>query len=284
MGLFHRLEIKENIPIRNLTSFKIGGKARYFVIPRDVEELQMVLEAVTELGVEPFILGSGTNLLVWDEGVLNRLFIRLGKGFSYIKRLDGNRWEIGAGVGVDRLVRLDPSSFSLFLGLPGTIGGGLKGNAGVRVGDKFVGIADICESVRVMSYSGQIREIRNRDLVKGYRYTNIDGIILSSTFCVDRMEQWRGYVPARVVVEGFPNAGCVFKNPSPDVSAGKLIDEMGFKGYRVGDAMVSNVHANFILNMGRARFSDVMQIVDEIKECARNRRGIDLELEIKVVR
>ena len=283
MGLFHKLEIKENVPMRNLTSFKIGGRVRYFVVPKNEEELLMVLNVARELGVQPFVLGAGTNLLVRDEGVLDLLVIRLGKGFSCVRPLSGGRWEVGAAVGVDKLIKLDPLSFSLFLGLPGTIGGGLKGNAGVRVGNQFIGIADICESVRIMNFSGEIREVRSNELVKGYRYTDISGIILSAVFCVDRMEQWRGYVPARVVVEGFPNAGCVFKNPSPDVSAGKLIDEMGFKGYRVGDAMVSNIHANFILNVGKARFSDVIQIIDEIRECAKNKRGIDLELEIKVV-
>ncbi len=284
MELFRRLEIKEGVQIRNLTSFKIGGFARYFVVPRDEEELRISLEVAGELGVRWFVLGGGTNLLVWDEGVLDYLFIRLGKGFSGIKDLGSGRWEVGAGVGVDRLVRLDPNAFSIFMGLPGTIGGGLKGNAGVRVGSEFVGLADVCEGIRVLDYSGEVRIIRSEDLVKGYRYTDIDGIILSAVFSSDRTRPWWGYIPSRPVVEGYPNAGCVFKNPLPDLSAGRLIDELGFKGYRVGDAMVSRLHANFILNLGSARFSDVMQIIEEIRQRAKEERGINLELEIRVVR
>ncbi len=284
MDLFRRIAIKENVPIKNLTSFKIGDKVRYFAVPKDEEELAEVLALARKIGIRPFLLGGGTNLLVWDEGILDRLIIRLGKDFSFVRQIDSDRWEVGAGLRVDRLVRLDPEGFSVFMGLPGTVGGGIKGNAGVRVGDEFIGLADVCESLRIMDYSGQVKQVRSQDLVKGYRYTNIDGIILSSVFSLEKLKPWRGYVPFRIVVEKFPNAGCIFKNPSPEVSAGRLIDEAGFKGYRVGDAMVSRIHANFILNLGQARFADVMRIIDRVREKVRKEQRVELELEIHVLR
>ncbi len=281
--MFKKVLVKELVSLKNSTSFKMGGKARYLVVANDEEDLKGALELSSGVGLPWVVLGGGTNLLLAD-GVLNYIFIRLGKGFVGVRALEGGLLEVGAGTPVERLVRLKPYEFSIFFGLPGTVGGGLKGNAGVRIGNRYVGLLDACERVRVMRRDGEVAWVEAEALPKGYRYSGIDGIILSAVFDPERLREFWGIIPQRPVVEPFPNAGCVFKNPSPEWSAGRLIDELGFKGVRRGDAMVSRLHANFILNVGDARFEDVMGLVEEIQDKAKRERGIDLELEIQVIR
>ncbi len=281
--MFKRVVVKELVSLKNSTSFRIGGKARYLVIANDEEDLRGALELASGVGLPWMVLGGGTNLLL-AEGILNYVFIRLGRGFVGVNAVEGGRLEVGAGTPVERLVRLKPCEFSIFFGLPGTVGGGLKGNAGVRIGNRYVGLLDACERVKVLRPDGAVLWIDAKDLPKGYRYSGIDGIILSAVFDPGRLQEFWGVIPQRPVVEPFPNAGCVFKNPSPDLSAGRLIEELGFKGVRRGDAMVSRLHANFVLNVGNARFDDTMGLIEEIRSRAKQERGIDLQLEIKVVR
>ncbi len=280
--IFSRIHIKQNLPVKGFSSFKIGGNVRFFTVVNSVDEIRACLDFASQFGVGVFILGAGTNVLFGD-GLLNYFFIKLGKGFSYIRE-DSSGLVVGAAVPVARLVQMYSLDLSVFSGLPGTVGAAVKGNSGVRIAGEYVSFLDMCKRVSVLSFSGEIYSLDVEDLSKAYRRSGIDGIILDVLVVPECLDRFKGVIPQRPVVEPFPNIGCIFKNPSKDLPAGKLIDSLGFKGYRVGDAMVSQIHANFILNVGEARFCDVLALIEKIASEVRRQRGIELELEIQVVK
>ena len=142
---------------------------------------------------------------------------------------------------------------------------------------------DVVDSIEIIDAQGNIKLLKSEEVNKGYRFTDIDGIVLYVYVRPDNILRFKGIVPQRVVVEPYPNAGCVFKNPSLDVSAGYLIDSCGLKGRRIGGAMVSRVHANFILNVDNAIFDDVYSLINEIERRVFEQTGYKLEREIKII-
>ncbi len=284
-------EVRENEPMAPHTSFGIGGPADIWAEPQTREALFALLDLCREEDVPYMIIGRGTNLLVRDGGV-SGLIISLDKACGNLT-LQDTGITAGAAVSLNAAARFAAThgleGLEFCIGIPGSIGGGLVSNAGAwgsSMGDKLK-----CALV----YSPKTRKTRivERDEITfGYRRSDLAsyGVIIEAEFGLSRNEpeviagRMKQYLLQRSQSQpvGFKCAGSIFKNP-PGGYAGVLIDALGFKGYMHGDAMVSDVHANFILNMGSATAADVLAIIGTIKNRARSAAGIELEEEIVIV-
>lgn len=271
------------------TSFRIGGPADYFISPRDQEDLARIIDFSTREGVRYLVLGKGTNILFADEG-FRGMVIDLTASFTRIS-CSGGRIAAEAGVGMGVLLKycIDRGYAGLewLAGIPGTVGGGLRMNAGAHGQD----MADLLDSCRILDAMGTLEKKDRRDLNFAYRSVDIpmSDTILEAEFSleegnpreIERMRQ--AYLRERKDKQplSLPSAGSVFKNP-PGESAGELIDIAGCKGLRIGDALVSKKHANFIVNCGCASAADVRRLIEEIIGRVEKRFGIRLELELHV--
>jgi UDP-N-acetylmuramate dehydrogenase len=281
--------VQENVPMGPFTWYKIGGPARYFIRPRSVEELQLASQRCAEENIPTFVLGLGANLLVSDAGVNGAVF-RLDEEYWRRVKFEKNTLEVGAGVDMQKLVliacRNGYSGLECLAGIPGTVGGGIRMNAGGKFGD----IGAVVTRVGVMDSPGTVFERLKDDLVFDYRWTNISAkFILNATFELDQddperimrkvKEIWmykRNSQPLNT-----KNAGCIFKNPR-GLSAGALIDQSGLKGMRVGGAEVSEKHANFVIAHTGATADDVLKLVNIIREKVFEREGVRLESEVQI--
>ncbi|HUS46594.1 MAG TPA: UDP-N-acetylmuramate dehydrogenase [Phycisphaerae bacterium] len=291
MELFRDLReiIKRDEPMSRHTWLGIGGEATYLIEPRTIEELKTVVSRCRENGVPMYVLGGGANLLVDDAGVEGAV-IRLTRGeFLEIKHLEGGL-KTSAGVDMGRLVlrcvREGLSGLECLTGIPGTVGGCVKMNAGGVFGD----IGNVVESVDVMTDDGDIFTRCRADLAFAYRSTNITSkFILGAEFRLIEDDSQRILKQVKQIwiykkntqPLGKRNAGCIFKNPR-GISAGALIDRAGLKGKRVGGAFVSEKHANFILVDKGAKATDVLKLVNIIRETVYKKSEVYLELEIEV--
>lgn len=279
-----------NEPMRHHTSLRVGGPADALVEPDSLDELCAVVKFAHDEGVPLTVIGRGTNLLVKDGGIRG-IVMRLGKGFDYV-RIEGTRVIAGAAtytMGLAReAVRHGLSGLECLCGIPGTVGGAIWGNAGAAGGET----ADCLESVKCVNRDGSLAVLRREALEFGYRHSNIgDRIVAEATFVLkpaESAEALQKFVQDHLryrrqtqpVAEA--NAGCMFKNPE-GISAGKLLDELGAKGLRVGDAQVSEKHANFIINRGQASGEDILTLIRQLHQLAWERRGIRLETEVRIV-
>ncbi|MBM7855941.1 UDP-N-acetylmuramate dehydrogenase [Desulfohalotomaculum tongense] len=280
-----------NEPMAKHTSWQIGGPAQYFIEPEDIEDLQKCILLAKEYGVPLTVVGNGTNLLVKDSGIPG-MVVKIGKGFNYLQ-VEGTTVKAGAGsmlpVVARGVMEKGLAGFAWSAGIPGTIGGAVVMNAGANGSC----IGDIIQSVKVIDSSAEILDLTKRQLGFDYRTSILQGsslVVVEAVFNChhsDRKiikEQMDKYMAKRKAVQpqGFPNAGSVFKNPPGD-SAGRLIDLAGCKGLRVGKAEVSTVHANWIINLGGATANDVIKLIDIIKEKVKNKTGVALQLEVRVL-
>jgi UDP-N-acetylenolpyruvoylglucosamine reductase len=277
-------------PLAKHTTMRVGGPADIYVEPASEQDLAAVLACCHKHGWQLFVLGRGSNLLVRDRGFRGVVISLAQAQFSRIE-VTGERLCCGAGAKL-KMVAVEAKRNGLagleFLeGIPGSLGGGLRMNAGAMGGALF----DVVESVRLMSLDGIARERTVRDMTVAYRScpTLKDHIAISAILCgkpcireeiEQRMNEysrkrWQSQPAA-------PSAGCMFKNPGP-TPAGKLIDEMGLKGTRIGGAAVSTEHGNFIVNDGTATARDVLELVELIRRRVRVERGIELETEVEII-
>jgi UDP-N-acetylmuramate dehydrogenase len=281
--------VVENEPLAPYTWYRIGGPARWMIRPRNVEELRDASIRCVENEIPIYVLGLGANLLVSDEGVNGAVF-RLEEEHWRTVKYEGNLVHVGAGVDMQRLivrtVREGLSGIENLAGIPGTIGGCVRMNAGGKFGD----IGAVVKNVQVMDVEGTVFERTKDDLVFDYRSTNIAAkFILGATLELDQddperimkrmKEVWmfkRNSQPLNT-----KNAGCIFKNPR-GLSAGALIDQAGLKGMRVGNAEVSDKHANFIIAHPGCRADDVLKLVKIIQEKVWEKNEIHLESEVKI--
>lgn len=291
MKLFAGLEtiVKESEPLAPRTWFELGGPAEYFIEPTTLDELRDVVQRCRENDVPIHVLGGGANLLIDDGGVKGAV-IHLGtETFRQVTYSEG-MLRAGAGADMPKLVlhcvRQGLTGLECLTGIPGSVGGCTRMNAGGVFGD----IGSVIESVEVMGADGVAFSRTRDDLVFGYRSTNISSkFILSSTFRVGEedpqailrqvKEIW--FYKKNSQPLGTPNAGCIFKNPR-GMSAGALIDKSGMKGVRAGGAHVSEKHANFILADRGARASDVLKLINIVREAVYNKFEVYLELEVEV--
>jgi UDP-N-acetylmuramate dehydrogenase len=279
-----------NEPMSHHTSLRIGGKADVFVEPNDVSELCAVVKFAHDESVPLTVIGRGTNVLVRDGGIRG-VVMRLDKGFDFV-RIDGTRLTAGAAtytMGLAReAVKHGLAGLECLCGIPGTVGGAIWGNAGAAGG----ATADSLESVQCVHRDGSVEVIQKKDLEFHYRHSNVGSrIVAEATFALRRaenvetlqqfvQEHLRYRRQTQPVAEA--NAGCMFKNPD-GASAGKLLDELGAKGMRVGDAQVSEKHANFITNRGQASSEDVLTLIRQLQQLAWERRGVQLETEVRIL-
>jgi UDP-N-acetylenolpyruvoylglucosamine reductase len=271
------------------TTLRVGGPARVFAEPATVAELRQLLVEAHTRGLPVLMLGRGSNLLVPDEGV-DGVVISLGheNWQTFEVRPDGRAW-VGAGLRLKNLcglaIKAGLKGFEFLEGIPGNVGGALRMNAGAMGGWMF----DVVEEVQLMGFDGAVRTVPRAALHATYRHcAELDEAIalgallrpVASGESTDIRRQVDVYQKKRVESQPRePSAGCIFKNP-PGNSAGRLIDESGLKGERVGDAEVSTVHANFIINRGHATSADVIGLVRKIRARVKEARGIDLEPEV----
>ena len=291
MKLFAGLEeiVRENVPLAPMTWFRVGGPARYFITPRNAGELAEVVKRCGHNEIPACVLGRGANLLVDDAGVTGAV-IHLGQGeFTDVTVAEGT---VRAGAGADmgklvlRCVREGLSGMECLTGIPGSVGGCVRMNAGGSFGD----IGSLVENVQVMSDAAETFTRFRTDLAFAYRSTNITSkLILGAEFKLTPDD------PGRILKQvkqiwmykkntqplGQRNAGCIFRNPR-GMSAGALIDRAGLKGRRVGGAYVSEKHANFILADKGAKASDVLKLINIIREVVYKKSEVYLELELEV--
>ncbi len=283
--------IRPHEPLANHTSFRIGGPAEWFAEPSTVEELIAILRDADGLGLPVSVVGGGTNTLAPDRGIRG-LVLHLGRGFRTVQELSGEddpvvRLRCGAGLLTQRLVYLAARSgwgeLDTVAGLPGQIGGAVSMNA--------QGFGQFVEAIELVSFDGGIRRLAKDQLRFSYRYAALEsGIITAIELAFPRVPAAEAYERIRKTLEyrnstqevRLPSAGCAFKNPQ-GVSAGRLIDQAGLKGTRIGDAQVSERHANFIVNMGRASCDDVLSLMEHIQRRVHSQFGVLLEPEVRMI-
>ncbi len=291
MGLFSGLEaiVRQREPLAPHTWFQIGGPAEYFAEPRTQQELITLVERCRDASVSLRLLGSGSNILVRDEGV-SGVVVRLTAAVFQAIEVAGRTVTAGGGARLGHVistsVREGLGGLETLVGIPGTIGGALHGNAGGRGGD----IGQWTCRATVMTRGGEFIERARQDLAFAYRESSLDElVIVEAQFQLEeddpveltqRMQkQW--IVKKAGQPLGHQHTGCIFKSPR-GMSAGMLIDQAGMKGTRVGGAEVSDRHGNFIVAEPGATSQDVLKLIDLVRDRVLTRQGVELELEIEV--
>jgi UDP-N-acetylmuramate dehydrogenase len=281
--------VRQHEPLAPHTWLGMGGAAQFFAEPRSVEELQAIVQRASAEGMPIRVLGGGSNLLARDDGVQG-LVIRLSA--AAFSNIETGKQKLMAGGGarlghvISTAVRAGLSGLETLVGIPGTVGGALHGNAGSHGGD----IGQWTCQADVMTRSGEIIRRTHPELVFAYRHSSLDElVILGAQFQLeeeDSQELTKRMQKQWIVKKaGQPlahqSAGCIFKNPR-GISAGMLIDQAGLKGERIGGAEVSDRHANFIVVDRDASSNDVLQLIDLVRSRVAEQLGVELELEIEV--
>ena len=286
-------KIKYNEPMAKHTSFKIGGPAQCFINAESVEEIKQICKVASKNDINLTIIGNGSNLLVTDNGI-NGIVVKVNiKKFELEFSNDDVSLIVGAGNKLgeiaQKLLRNEITGFEFAAGIPGTIGGAVRMNAGAYGKE----MKDIVETVKCMDYDGNIYEKSNKDLEFEYRksmFAKNKFIILeaklklqkgNAQYIKDKMLEFEQSRKQKQPLE-FPSAGSTFKRGTDFITA-KLIDDAGLKGYRVGGAMVSTKHAGFVVNENNATAQDVLNLVKHIKQEVYKRFNTQIELEIQVI-
>jgi len=277
-------------PLKKHTSFKIGGPARFFIEPSDIDDLRLLLVQAKRYKIPVTVIGSGTNILVSDRGLKSIVLHLNARCFKKISR-QGSSLISGSGASLAQVVstacRHGLGGLEFLAGIPGTLGGALAGNAGAWGRD----IGARVKEITVMDYSGSIKKLERKQIKFAYRSSSLEKyVILGAVFSLRKNDRPRmrkkisAYLAARRNNQehSFPSAGCVFKNPSAGGSAGSLIDLCGLKGVSAGGAQVSLRHANFIVNTGSASAVSVLVLMREAAKKVKERFGVDLQPEIKL--
>ncbi|HHW03771.1 MAG TPA: UDP-N-acetylmuramate dehydrogenase [Thermoanaerobacterales bacterium] len=295
--LYHKLKsfiseerIRINEPMKNHTSFRIGGPADILVLPQDAEEIKKIVACCRSEGVPFFVMGNGTNLLVKDRGIRG-VVIKLAQNFNDIE-VNKNIIMCKSGIAVSTAARValenSLSGLEFASGIPGSVGGAVVMNAGAYGGE----MADVVKKVRVMDFEGNIYEMSKEELGYSYRRSvlqkgdrillNVEMELLPGVYdeIKARMDD---YLTRRKQKQplNLPSAGSAFKRP-PGGFAGYLIEKAGLKGYRIGGAMVSDLHAGFIVNIDNATCEDVLKLINHIKKEVMDKFNVELEPEIKI--
>ena len=283
------LKIKRNYLLKEKTTFKIGGKADFFIEPVNPSELSSILKWARENKLAVFIIGAGSNLLISDKGVKG-LVIKLSAPYFKSLSLKGRYLKAGSGLKLSQIIQFAKQKslggIEFLAGIPGTLGGALAMNAGCW--GKSIG--DLISEVEVIDLKGKIKKIKARGINLGYRSSNLGNyIILSAVLKLKRSNKntvsrnIKEYISKRLNTQDltFPNAGCIFKNPR-FLPAGKLIDLCGLKGKSLGGALISLKHANFILNKGNAKSKDVIGLMRLARQRVMKKFRVKLEPEVKV--
>jgi UDP-N-acetylenolpyruvoylglucosamine reductase len=282
--------VKSDEPLAKRTTLRVGGRADFYVEPASEEDLARVLRFCTQDQLKFTMLGRGSNLLIRDGGIRGVVICLCHPNFSRLE-IVGEEIRCGAGVKLKAVAvearRAGLTGLEFLEGIPGSLGGSMRMNAGAMGSWLF----DVVDRIRFMDYSGNVQERKASDVNVEYRGCPLfkdhialgavlKGVSASKEAVTARMEKFSAKRWESQPKES--SAGCIFKNPKT-IPAGRLIDELGLKGTRVGGAMVSDVHGNFIVNDGHATARDVLNLIEVIKERARSARGIELETEVEIL-
>lgn len=281
---------KMNIDLKNYNTYKIGGIAKYLIKPKSVFDLKIIFDDLKSKNIPYLLLGGGSNVILPDTD-FNGAIIKLDNLDEVIFK-DGFCYA-GAGINLNKLIKtcIDNGYVNLakLYGIPGSLGGAVRGNAGCNNDEIFNHI------ISVLVYDDGILKFINKDNINyGYRETSFkknNMIILGVVLKIELGDANKAYEYIKEIFKDriskqpleYPNAGSVFKNPE-GTSAGKLIDECGLKDLSVGGAKVSNKHANFIINYEFAKSSDIIKLIEEIKKEVKIKKNIDLELEQVIIK
>ena len=280
-----------NEPMSRHTSYGIGGPAGAYITPRDRDDLRRILHFADEQNIRVFFIGSGSNLLVADKGI-NGIVITLIKSFNKLEIKGCHIYaETGVMLGhmVKHCIKQKLTGLETMVGVPGTLGGALMMNAGAFGSE----ISNCLKNVDVMTLTGEIKQYSVKDIDFHYRHSSFkkDEIIMSANFVLKKATKQEIMNKRAKASAGrketqplrFRSAGSLFKNPKKDVAAGYLIDKAGLKGTHRGDAEISEKHANFFVNHGKANAKDVVFLIRLARKTVEKKFGINLELEVKTL-
>ncbi|MBQ7267784.1 MAG: UDP-N-acetylmuramate dehydrogenase [Synergistaceae bacterium] len=279
---------KNNFPLSALSTLGTGGRAEFFTQPDSISELQKILKAAKNLPV--YVIGGGSNIVIPD-GKINGLTV-CTRSLNFIDWQNNSTAEIGAGFPLPLLLKTlterNLGGLEFAVGIPGTLGGAVSGNAGAG----GHGVCEFVDAVKAVDSSGEIRTFKRGEFEYGYRYCSLKGVIIVSLTMTFRKAQDDDADKREEFLSKRKNqplesrsAGCTFKNPE-GISAGKLLDECGCKGLTVGNAKVSEKHANFLIisnNNEITASSDILNLAELCREIVFERTGICLQLEIKIL-
>lgn len=277
------------------TSIDVGGMADALVSPETVKELGQIITCLRHYKT-PFIpVGNGTNLIVRDGGYRGVIISMKGLNNITLNKRNAGQASIstGAGAALSEIVRMATeeslAGMEFCAGIPGSVGGAVKMNAGAYGSE----IKDTIEEIELLNNSGEIRELKKNALT--FEYRNLDlpegSVITGATFLLKEgiREQIQGRINEILGMRKnkhpleFRNSGSIFKNPKGGVPAGQIIDELGLKGLQIGGAKISEKHGNFIINLGQAKAGDIIALIDMVKKKVKDERGITLETEVKII-
>lgn len=283
--------IKLNESMKNHTSFRVGGPADILVLPRDVREISGIVKLCKDANIPFLVIGNGTNLLVRDNGIRG-VVIKLSKNFNDIS-IDKNFIRCKSGVLLSTAARFalknSLSGLEFAHGIPGTVGGATVMNAGAYDGE----MSNVISKVKVLNFDGNIIEMKKDELNFSYRKSSLqdtDNILLEIEMELvagnfeaikEKMSELFARRKAKQPLN-IPSAGSTFKRPKNNF-AGYLIEKAGLKGYRIGGALVSEIHAGFIVNDNNATCNDIIKLIEHIQNEVMNKFNIMLEPEIKIV-
>ena len=292
-----RGEVRDSEALARYSTYRIGGPAT-IVSPRSVEDVAASLAIARDEAIPWFVLGLGSNVLLPDDG-MDAIVVRLGKGLDQLVA-DGGRWTFGAGLPAPLAARKTAQAgwagVHMMVGVPGTVGGGVFMNAGCHGGQW----SDRIERVVALSEAGVARTFASAEIPFRYRASGLEGwVILEATVLLEagdptalaaevaQLFEWR----QKGTPFNQPCCGSVFKNPPTTIveggrdlrTAGQLIEAAGLKGTRHGGALISPMHANYIVNTGSATAGDVRALIEQARAAVAQRFGVTLELEVKII-
>lgn len=284
------ISVLEQEPMQKHTTFRIGGAAKYFAMPKNVDEIQTLISYCQNQNISYCVLGNGSNVLFTDAGY-DGMIIQIGSAMSEI-RVDGTAVYVQAGAILAKVAKLayeaGLTGMEFAAGIPGSIGGAIVMNAGAYGGE----MKDIVASVDVLSTDGVFRKYTCDEMEFAYRHSIIDedkivvGVELTlqkgdKTAILNRMNELAEARRSKQPLE-YPSAGSTFKRPDGYFAA-KLIDDSGLRGYRVGGAMVSEKHCGFVVNVEQASSADVLAVMQHVQDVVNEKYGVMLEPEVRII-
>lgn len=287
------IQLKEGELLSNHTTFRIGGAAKYFAVPKNEEEIMEAVDFAIVKDLPYYILGKGSNVLFADEGYPG-VIIEIGAGMERVERTGDTGIRAQAGVSLSALAafaaREGLSGLEFAGGIPGTLGGAVTMNAGAYGGE----MKNVIVSAKVMDEEGAVQELSCEELQLGYRTSIVQKkqfVVLEAEFLLkpgtteeiqNTMKELNAKRREKQPLE-YPSAGSTFKRPE-GYFAGKLIEDAGLRGYRVGDAQVSEKHCGFVVNRGKATCAEVLQLIGDVQKTVKEQFGVQLEPEVRIIR
>lgn len=283
--------VKLNESLKDHTTYKVGGTCKYFITPKDVKELIDLVKYLREKNIKYMILGNGSNT-IFSSKEYDGVIINLTNLNSM--KIDGNRIEVEAGYQLIKLsmdaLNNELSGLEFAAGIPGNVGGAVFMNAGAYKSD----MSNLIKTVTFLDENLELQTLANEELEFSYRksiFQKRNCIILSTVLELtpgnkDEIKELMDKRKERRIESqplDYPSAGSVFRNPSEDIFAGKLIEDLGLKGYKIGGAMISEKHANFIINVGDATGEDIKSLIDFVKTKVKEKYDIDLHVEQRFI-